>query len=251
MKKELLSRLGLNEKEIRIYMAVLKHGRITPARLATFTKVNRTTAYHICNTLVSKKFLLADYGGPTLYVVPSKPADLKVMVSKEKESVLRKEKMIEQVIDELKVLSAEKDYPIPKIQFIEEDGIEDHLYSNLERWNTSACQADSAWWGFQDHTFAEQYAKWIEWFWKKSGKNISVKLFSNQSVIEHKLKAKFGEREVRFLSHANFTTTIWIVGEYVIMLETQKHPYYLVEICSKAMAENIKIIFERLWKEKI
>lgn len=49
-----LKKIGLGEKEITLYMALLRRGKMKPSELATLTKINRATVYSIVKGLTSK-----------------------------------------------------------------------------------------------------------------------------------------------------------------------------------------------------
>ncbi len=248
MQRVLLTRLGLSTKETDIYLALLKQGRTTPSQLAKFTKLNRATTYHLCKSLVGRGLITEDLGGKTLYVVPVPASDLSILLKRAEDQFKTKQNLLKNIISEVSLLSSQKEYPVPKIQFVEEQQLLEHLYSRSERWNKSALQSDKTWWGFQDDTFAEAYVEWIDWMWKTAHTTSKVKLLSNPSVIESKLKSKYKQREIKFLSApAGFTASTWVVGEYVIMVATRNHPHYLVEIHDQTLAENLRLVFMTMW----
>ena len=53
MKERILEELGLNEKEARIYLTLLKEKSCTASKLAKLAKINRTTAYLELENLMS------------------------------------------------------------------------------------------------------------------------------------------------------------------------------------------------------
>ena len=248
MKKELLAQLGLGQKEITVYLALLKQGKTTPAKIALTTKLNRATVYHLCKNLVSKGLVTEDLGGTTLYVVPTPPSDLNSLIKKERDHLKKREGLINEVINELSLVSVEKNYPVPRIQFIEENKLENHLYASAQRWNDSVLKYDKIWWGFQDHSFVQTYLPWIKWLWETAHKITNVKLLSNQSDIEKSLRTKYTRRDIKFLAaELDFTASIWIAGDYLIMVATRQNPHYLVEIHDATLAENMRRLFQNIW----
>jgi hypothetical protein len=60
--------------------------------------------------------------------------------------LLQKENSAENVIKNLtEKFNLDKSY-IPKLQYIEEDNLENFLYSNTEKWNSSILKFDNIWW---------------------------------------------------------------------------------------------------------
>jgi hypothetical protein len=69
---------------------------------------------------------------------------------------------------------------------------------------------------------------------------------SNVSPIEEKMGKKLSrkKRDIRFMGGMNFTSTVWVTGDYLIMICTQKHPFYLVEIHDATLANNMREVLK-------
>lgn len=254
MIQELLKNIGLNEKETQVYLEVLKQGRTAPAGVAQVTKINRTTVYSVAKELVKKGFLLEDLaaGSGSLVAVP--PEELKFLVQKEEQALENKKQLINQMVKELQNFTKDSKYAVPKISFIQEQDLMDYLYKRSDEWHKSIMRHDGILWGFQDHTFAEHYEKWIEWEWKIGGpKDLRLRLFSNESAIEEKNKQKgkdFERRVIKYWKKPNkFTGSVWVHGDYLILVQTQERPHYLVEIYDVLLAENMRQFFAGVWDE--
>ncbi len=250
MLEKLLNQLGLGNKEQIIYKLILEHGKISPALLSRLTKINRTTVYSVAKELKEKGLIVEDLGGKALYYLPARENELKKIIEIEKEKTEQKIENILELQEILKSIPQSKTYSVPKIRFIDEVDLEKYLYEASPRWIENQMQADKTWWGFQDHTFVEKYEDWIDWFWKKAPKEINLKLFSNKSEIEEKMKGKeITRRQIKFWKgENNFTGTQWIVGDYIILIVTQQRPYYLVEINDSVMAHNMREVFKNSWQ---
>lgn len=247
---QLLQQLGLGEKEIAIYLAILQHGKTTPVEIARATKINRSTVYNIASTLAEIGIISEDLGGKTKYLVARPPKDLGSIINKEKKKLEEKQKLVDQAVQELQAFTRDTKYSIPKIVFISEEDLEDYLYKQTPIWNDSILQKDktATWWGFQDRYFVSHYEAWIDWYWEVSApKEISLKLLSNESAEEIKDK-KFAKRKIKFFKASeDFTGTIWVNGDYVIMIVCNKRPHYLVEIHDEVLAHNLREVFKGVW----
>ncbi len=250
MLEKILNNLGLSSKEQALYKLILEKGKISPKNLSRLAKINRTTIYSVAKELLSKGLIIEDLGAKTLYYSPAPEKELERIVKKEKEALEQKESTISELREIIKNTPTSTSYSVPKIRFIDQDDLEAYLYEASPRWIENQIVTDTTWWGFQDHTFVEQYQKWIEWFWKKAPKEIDLKLFSNDSKIEKEMKNKsISRRTIHFWDKANdFTSTQWIVGEYIISIVTKEKPYYLVEIHDAVIAHNMREVFKKLWE---
>ena len=164
-----------------------------------------------------------------------------------------KKELIVSVVEELELLTAEEEYPVPKIRFIQENDIEEFLFGNLIKWQKSILENDSIWWGFQDHSFVENFESWIHHTWttkESANKNYKARVISNVSDIEDILLKKYpkSKRDVRPLSGMDFTSTVWVMGEYMVVVMTKHHPFYLFEIHDEMLTHNMREIIKKLWE---
>jgi predicted transcriptional regulator len=248
MNEKLLSSLDLSPKEIAIYKAVLKAGSSTPSALTQATKLKRTTAYSIARGLAEKGLLNEDATKrPRIFTIAS-PQEVRDIVSGERKRLDMREKVFKQLADELSKDRSSKSYPVPHIRFIEEDKIVPFLHKEMPVWDKSLMSHDATWWGFQDHTLIEHYLNVIDWHWRQAPKEYILKLLTNQSIAEAKLRGRYPRRNVKFWNKSqNFITTTWVAGDYVIMLNTRRHPFYLVEIHDATLAHDQREVFKNLW----
>jgi predicted transcriptional regulator len=247
--EEALKELGFSDKEIRLYSLILKYKKITPSQLAKVSKINRTTVYAIVKSLIGKGLVAEDAGGKSLRLVPVPPNELKKLVRKEEREFRSREKAITQLAENLSLAQVGAEYSVPKIRFVEDADVGDYLYDNLEKWIASMLKTDPTWWGFQDHSFAENHKEWIDWSWKHSPPQIQLKLLSNRSQVEERLKGRYAKRQMKFWDKAQgFTGTIWLLGDYVVMVVTRDKPFYIIEIHDAVMAHNIREVFRNLWE---
>lgn len=247
---EALKTLGLSDRQIQVYLTVLQQGRATAITLSRITKINRTTIYSVSKELIDKGLISEDLGGTTSYFVAKPPEELQYLVEREEQAIHKKKKTASEVVHELQKLVGNSAYAAPRINFIEEKNLEKHLQKQTPLWDASIVQYDSHWWGFQDKTFIKYYEKWIDWYWESGSKpNINLKLISNQSAEDIKTK-KFARRQIRFWEKSgDFTATTWILGDYVVMINTNQRPHYLVEIYDKTLAHNMRELFRGVWEE--
>ena len=58
-----LKQFGLNENESRVYLEVLKHGKLAITQVPKLTHINRTTVYSVAKKLVGMGLISEDLGG--------------------------------------------------------------------------------------------------------------------------------------------------------------------------------------------
>lgn len=247
-----LNQLGLNDKEVEVYIHLLKLGKATPSTLAKLTKINRATVYNVAKSLESKGVITQDLSRKTLYFVALPPQNLEQIIDRQVRELESKKDIVKKAVGELSLITAGKEYPVPRIRFVEEQELEHFLYENIHIWQEDVLNTDSTWWGIQDYTFLEVYKKFMDWYWKlPSSKEIKMYQVSNNSAVEQEMLKKIRDqnRDVRFSMEMNFSSSVWVGGDYIIMIVTRQHPYYLVEIHDKTFALNLREVFKKLWNE--
>lgn len=247
-----LAQIGLKDKEISIYLTLLKQGRLKPADIATLTKINRATVYNILQSLVSRGIIAEDVSGTTSYFTSLPPENLINLTRDAKREIEEKESLIAKAVNELALLQSEHTYPVPKMRLIEESSLEKFLYDNTVKWQKAIIAGDGVWWGFQDKKFAEKYQKWIDFTWttdQSTHLNYIPKVFTNTSKTELELAKKYEKsgRTAKILNDIELTANMWVCGDYLVMIVVDQKPNYLIEIHDAMMAKNIKGIFKKLW----
>lgn len=249
--KEKLLKIGLNPTEIDIYLTLLEHGKLLPANISKLTGINRSTAYAACAELLKKNIITEDLSGKTKYFVALPPENLKNQVNKKLREIKIEESIINELIPELESLPKSGNYSIPRVQVVNSDDIEDFLYKNTPIWEKSMRDLnEKTWWGFQDHAFVEsdKYRKWILWYWNRSSEDMDLKLFTNESKIEERMREKnITRRKLKPWTGDNFSSTQWILGEYIVSIMTRGKLHYLVQIRDRVLADSMRNMTKNLW----
>lgn len=253
MLETILKQVGLTDKEIHVYTTLVEQRRLTPAKIAKATGLNRSSVYSIAKGLMRKDLVREDYAKKQIYLSALPPENLNNLIKKEERELKEKKELIGNAISELQAININTTLSIPKISFIYEEDLLDYLYEQSPVWDESCLKYDGVWWGFQDHTFVENYKVWIDWFWATfAPKEILLKMFSNDSSTEKNMKSKgYARRMVRpWKGGTDLTSTTWINGDYIVMITTRQRPHYLVQIHDKTLAHNMREMFKNIWENQ-
>lgn len=245
-----LKNLGFTDKETTIYLALLRAGKASPSELAKLTGIQRTTVYSVAKELIKRGVIGEDLGSAKQVFLALPPTDLAGLAKREETQLAEKKRAINAAIQELEIVAQQTKYAVPKITFIEEDGINDYLHKRTPEWNKSLKAINPTWWGFQDDTFVKQYGEWISWYWEQGVEpGIDLRLLSNETDIEKEMQAKgYKNRKIRFWQDLKMDATTWIIGNYMIMIVTNQKPHYLVEIHDATLARNQRAVFQKIWE---
>ena len=248
MESKLLSALGLSAKEIKLYQAIFKAKEINPTALAKAVGIKRTTAYSMARSLVEKGLVIEDgTRRPRVFTI-ARSEEIQNTIDSEKKRTEERQALLSQLSAEVSKQEAEETYPVPHIRFVEEHKIEQFLNQRIVEWNTSMETTDPVFWGYQDPSFLEHYESWIKKYWDYAPKHFEVKLLTNHETSEKKITGKYERRHTKFWGEAtHFISTTWIIGDYVVIINTKKHPFYLIEIHDKLMSHDQREVFRGLW----
>ena len=84
--------------------------------------------------------------------------------------------------------------------------------------------------------------------WKVGNKDLKVSFLTNKASIETELSNLFPERLTKIWTGQEFDTSLWVIGDYVLMAQTRVRPHYLVEINDPVLARNQRNLFKGIWE---
>ena len=247
--KEKLLKLGLNKTEIDIYLYLLSQKRATAADISKNTNIKRPTVYAAISELIRRKIVSEDLGGNSKYFIAS-AADLQNVIIAKKKDVLEEESLVNSLLPDLKKLAQDENVLTPKIQYVQESNLKDFFLKQESIWNESMLEiGETSWWGYNssDATLHKSTQDWIEHYWKTAPKQIDVHLFSPEHPGEKELRQKkYARRHIKYWEE-EFGSSLWIMGDFIVISVTNKNPQYLIQIKDKVMAEGLRRTYRRLW----
>lgn len=249
MVEQLLKELGFSDKESRLYLLLAEAGKSTVQLLARRAGIPRTTAYSILENLQARGLISAEQKqGTTFYVVQNANALLR-MLGKEREELNRKESKAKELVELIKPYFKSKFFSVPKIQLFEgKAAVENLLYDHTKDWLNAISQTDGIWWGYQDHTFVEQHREWLEWVWRLMNPQTKIWLISNRASATAEKSISVPNRIIKPVAAGDdFSSTVWVTGDFVVMLMTREEPVYAFELRDAVFAANMRFIFRLLW----
>ncbi len=248
MLEQQFAKLGLNDNEREVYLAVLKAGKATPQRVSKLTGINRTTVYSIARKLMGLGLISEDLGAKTSYLSAESPEALGRLFEKEKQELSTKQAAARELVQELRAHTSAQSYSIPRIKFVEEDDLASYLYKRYPEWGASGLKYDNTWWGHHDDSFTKEYGAWIDWCWTQPPENVAVRFFTNRADVEKEMEKKHPDRLVKTLPVKDgFDSSLWVIGDYIIMVQSRERPHYLVEMYDTVLARNERYLFRSLW----
>ncbi len=253
MLEPLFQLLGLGAVEIKVYLALAGMGKASAALLAKKAGIPRSTGYTVLESLLKRGLVSREQSQEISFYVANQPDALKRMVEEEKRAqdgkLREKEQAVSELLPLLKSFFKRENYSIPKLQFFEgTTNVNNMLYEYCRNWQQSIAAVDNTWWGYQDHHFVETYREWLDFYWASMEPAEKICLLSNRSATEKKLKNRVSRREIRVIpKEFQFSSTVWVVGDYVVSIMTRQQPHYAFQLQDAVFAANHRLMFQLLW----
>jgi sugar-specific transcriptional regulator TrmB len=248
----ILNSLGLSNNEADIYLSLVELGAGKAADIATLANLPRSTAYGLIDSLIDKGLVSRETtDGKTFFRAIDPKEALKRLIEREKEELIKKESDTNELIKYLLPYFGKSNHLPPKINIFEgRKAIENMLYTYEPKWTESYLNiGEDTMWGFQDHTFVEEYKKWHEDSWKRPVRIEKICLFSTKEGLKQQKKEKIANREIRLMpGRQDFNSSIWLHGEYTIIATTRKEPHFALLINDSVISNNFRMVFKTMWE---
>ncbi|MCB0319080.1 MAG: helix-turn-helix domain-containing protein [Bdellovibrionales bacterium] len=241
--------LGFNQNEIKVFLSLAEVGKSPASIIAKRVRIPRTTAYSVLDKLVEKGVVSVEHRGSSSFYTANPPNSLLRIIEKEKEELKFRESAAKNLVELINPFFKGTNFSIPKFQFYEGDkNLKNMFYDNLPIWRESVAKYDYTWWGYQDHTWAEQNLDHIEYSWKTASPKEKLKFFTNQSTIEVKISKKYKRREIKLVpAGIDFSSSIWVLGDYIVLVMTRHKPNYAYQLKDPVFSKNLRSVFQMLW----
>lgn len=235
-----IKKLGLSNKETKVYLAALELGQAPAAEIATHSGIVRVTTYVVLEELRKKGLISTFLKGKKSYFAAEPPARLSHLFEIEEKRLEENFSNLKKILPDLNKLYESRGER-PKIRFFEGSEGTNSLREDILKTKTKflyqilpldVVSKSSLEKKFQDKKIKKLY-------------NISSKsiYYSKNGKI---FPEKSGKAEYKFLAD-KFETEIIIYGKKVAFINIKKKPTGII-IDDFSVSQTVKIFFEALWK---
>ncbi|OGY72188.1 MAG: hypothetical protein A3E05_01325 [Candidatus Jacksonbacteria bacterium RIFCSPHIGHO2_12_FULL_44_12] len=102
--EEVLKTIGLSEKEAQVYLGLLELGRGTVSAVARRAGINRTSGYHLLDSIIAKGLVSVSGKEPKQEYVAESPDKIIALLKKQLEADVARLKAAEELVPQLKSL---------------------------------------------------------------------------------------------------------------------------------------------------
>ncbi|MFZ6015380.1 MAG: TrmB family transcriptional regulator [Patescibacteria group bacterium] len=245
---EALETAGMTQKEIKIYLELLKIGSGKAGILAKKTELNRTTVYDVLEGLVQKGVVSRYHKGSQTIFSATNPELLINYLENEKQEKVAKAERDKKRLEELmpQFISLQDIAPMrPKVQFFEgEKGMREAYEDTLASREPIMAYANVATMHEALPNFFPQYYK------RRANKKIYIRAICPDNALSRERHKHDQDemREIRFLPNVrmSFSPEVNIYNNKMLIASWKEKMAIIIE--SKELAELEKIKFELIWQ---
>jgi len=244
---EILKKIGLSDKEIKVYLAGLKAGPLKASALTRKTGFSRPSTYDTLKSLSNKGLVNTTGKSYNLRFVMVEPAHLDDLLERKKRDLETLQKNLKKSLPEFESLYNPKGV-IPKIRFYE--GIE----GMKTIWEESLKCQNKEILGIMPSldmflTMGEDFIKYfVDMRVKKGIKTRTIRLESKEVKIDYFQKHKEQLRDVRYApKDLIFNMAVLIYDDKTAFISSKRENFGFV-VQSQEFTDYQKSIFEKIWQ---
>lgn len=243
MIRDTLLNLGLNNKEIDIYLATVKLGTSSAATIAKEVRLPRQTVYSIIQDLVEQEYIdQSDTRGVKQFFVD--PHKLFFLIDRWKRRLDRNRRILEQDINELLAMQGKRKGAFPRMQYYDGiDGLKRLFNAMLEQFKGKKSRSFR---GYGVNTYPAELDSFLRQFIRqRAGLGVNTSLFIAEGPDNFDSE-KFG-REVKRLNIPSQEASLYLVGDCIYLFSYRDNVGTMIE--NTAMAELLKRVFDDHWEK--
>lgn len=243
-----LSEFDLTEREIIVYLTLLRTGPNTIMNLARETGIKRSTTHNNVEELVNKGLVSQTNYGERRMVVAEEPDKLKFLIENRKWTINKLEKNMPDILKSIYELvpNANDNTSVKVKYYTGENGFKEATQRSITQAKGEILQLSnmSEW----RKVFTYEYAK-DSYIPARLKAGVFARTLAVKDDIAEKNKKEDAEynREMRFFPDTvDFKSTILIYGGEVLITKSIE-PYVAILIEDNTVAETFRQIFNLLW----
>ena len=231
-----LSEIGLTPGEIKVYLALIKHGALSKSPLASKADVSSSKVYEITGRLAKKGLVSSFLKNNVTYYNASDPIFLTKYIEKKEEKLKEEKNIIKEILPKLKSLRESSE---EKISFELQEGWEGTQNAMME--GIEYAPKNSVVYGigiqFPRTNFINKFHN------ERLRKKIKLKVILAEQIDK---KQKYKDADIRFIPEIS-EVSMGIYPDRVLIQALDNPPLNLV-MKHPRIVKSFKKHFEALWK---
>jgi len=234
-----LSKIGLTQGEIKVYVALIKHGELSKSPLASKANISSSKVYEITEKLIKKGLVSSFKKNNIAYYAANDPSFLEGYIEKKEKEIQQEKEIVKKLLPNLKILKEKSE---EKISFELQEGwkgMETALIEGLE-----VTPPNSIVYGIgiqiKNLPLVEKFHN------ERMKKKIKLKIILAE---EEDKRQAYKDAKIRFLPGIS-NVSMGIYPDRVLIQSLDDPPLNIV-MKHPRIVESFKKIYEILWKQAI
>ncbi|MDD3647010.1 MAG: helix-turn-helix domain-containing protein [Candidatus Dojkabacteria bacterium] len=244
----ILEKLGLDKKEIKIYLHLVNSGVQSIKQVADETSVNRTTVYRYLESLSNKDLVewIISERGKKVQATP--PNNIRLFLSEKKQKLEELERALPSFISQLDTVRPVEKFATQIRYYKGEDGIRQMIWNTLKTKGPLLSFTPFGRRLIINPKFEDNFER--EW----TRRGLSDKIITNETKLDYVKKQLVPNYKqtlkIRVINSDKYriTNDIAIYNDIIAISSFDKNDLVGVEIENKEMANSLKSIFDIVWE---
>ena len=247
---EKLNLLGLTDKEVKIYLTLLKRGELTPLELSRATEINRSTIYRILERLKELGLTEEVLDQHRIKARATKPEKLELLITQKQTELDQIKKEIPGIVEQLSVIKDTPSTATKVVYFRGKKGLQQMLWNVLKAKDEHLGYGYADWNASVGRDFAEKLRQEMinRKIYSKEIQNIDQEA-AMETWTEIKDYSKFYEGRFLPKDLVEIKHDLYIYNDVFAFYHFYEGELFGVEIHNKEIAKTQRQIFEVLWKQ--
>lgn len=240
---DILLKLGLSDKEAKVYLAALKLGSAPASKIAQMAGLNRPTTYVILEKLAPMGLITIFDKGKIRFYTAEDPEQLFKMAESEKRSLDDMVKELKEKLPEFKALYSKNNRP-RVLLYDSTEHADEYLYSRLKKNEKIYAFTDLDVYNKSDPHYKEPSFR--------IKKNIATAvIYTRDEGPVEQASSKKELRTAKFIARKDFPfkTIMTAAPDSGILYLSEPESNTAVFIENKLIAQSFKAIFDLLWEK--
>lgn len=248
MTKEILQKLNLDEKEIKVFLMLQKTGVQSVKQISEISIINRTTAYRVLESLEEKglvEWIIDDQGRK---VKASSPEKLNNLLTDQKTTIIELENELPKIIEQMKLTEPSAKLTTQVRYYKGEAGIRQMIWNTLHTKEPARSYAALRRREFIDPKFEKKFEE--EWARRKLKDRVIVNELRTDYIKNQMVRSYRKTLELKIIPKEKFylSNDIIIYNNIVSIMSLEHENLVGIEMENAEITKTQKSLFDIVWE---
>lgn len=243
--KSVLKKIGLDEKEIKVYLAALSLGSGSASMIAKKSEITRSTCYGILEELAQKGLISKTESRGVIQFVADNPELLKAFLESKKAHYDQIKAELENILPDLRNLQGEFGFK-PQIEYFEGKSGVISVFRETHNDIKVMAKKNIPLLVHSSPFLSKAWPEFAQFGFKRLKTGIKIKMLANKKKLPKELDELHKHYEIRFISDKyDYDAGTNILEDKIILFDLEN--LLTVIIKNRPLTKMMRIFFEFMW----